>query len=827
MSQAATLLASLTDTASAYSSSEGHIIIGDDRFITVPESLKRLAVQYDHDVETVTFDCPRFWDEHDMFRMVPYINYLLPNGTTGQYKATNVSSDSSRLYFDWTISNNVTKYKGKLSFLVCIKKTDEEGYETNHWNSELNQDCYISEGLECTQTAVTRYPDIITQLLTRMDEVEAIATPEAMQAYTDTWLEENRESIASLVNNEGNEALRTKADAIICSTQGETISVSDSSDDYLRGLRVFGKTTQVTTTGKNLLNMTATSVTKNGVSFSVNDDNSITVTGTASSDTFLNVDIDTDINTEHINVPMIVSLEGGSANIGLFVGYFVDDTTHYSITSTDAITEKSFEYPETALRTRHYIKVPAGVSLHHVTVYPMIRLATIEDTTYEPYSGGVVSPSPEWPQELRSIENVAGHIYGKNLCTKELSIGNENVVIADFGKDISFDALTFSIDLVNASMVNTGSAFVNFEKADKTPYYITSASIGLIANTTYNKRIKGTARNITCKRVICYFKSQDYGIWSGEVKNAQLELGTVMTDYEPYVDEQSITIPYTLPGIPVSSDGNYTDSNGQQWICDEVDFERGVFVQRIKTFDLASISVWRGQSGWANTSAFFCDSAVADAVPVSGYFTKTNMLCNRLAISTPNDISNTVVNAIAQGAGNGLYASVDGVTTADDLKNYFLENETIIQYVLATPIETALTAEEIESFKQLHTNYPNTVVLNNAGAWTELKYNADTEIWVDNRIAERSALKSTTVTLYADKWVETSSGYSQVVTMNGVTANSKIDLQPSPDQLASLVEDEVSLVTGNNNSVVTIYAIGASPSSDMTMQVLITEVRSV
>lgn len=172
MSQAAALLASLSENASAYSSSEKHIVIGNDRFITVPESLKRLAVQYDHDVETVTFDCPRFWDEHDMSQMVIYINYLLPNGTTGQYKAKNVNASGQIMNFDWTISNNVTQYNGKLSFLVCIKKTDGNGHETNHWNSELNQDCYISEGLECTQTAVTKYPDIITQLLTRMDEVE-------------------------------------------------------------------------------------------------------------------------------------------------------------------------------------------------------------------------------------------------------------------------------------------------------------------------------------------------------------------------------------------------------------------------------------------------------------------------------------------------------------------------------------------------------------------------------------------------------------------------------------------------------------------------------
>lgn len=62
----------------------------------------------------------------------------------------------------------------------------------------------------------------------------------------------------------------------------------------------------------------------------------------------------------------------------------------------------------------------------------------------------------------------------------------------------------------------------------------------------------------------------------------QLEIGTKATVYEPY-REQLLTLPTPngLPGIPVTSGGNYTDQNGQQWVCDEVDLERGVKVQRI------------------------------------------------------------------------------------------------------------------------------------------------------------------------------------------------------------------------------------------------------
>lgn len=67
-----------------------------------------------------------------------------------------------------------------------------------------------------------------------------------------------------------------------------------------------------------------------------------------------------------------------------------------------------------------------------------------------------------------------------------------------------------------------------------------------------------------------------------EVTDIQLELGTTATAYSPY-REQLLTLPTPngLPGIPVTSGGNYIDPQGQQWVCDEVDLESGMRVQRV------------------------------------------------------------------------------------------------------------------------------------------------------------------------------------------------------------------------------------------------------
>ena len=162
--------------ASVDPSTEEHIVINDNRFISVPSSLKRIAVQFDHDVETVTFDCPRYWDGLDMSAMAVYINYMLPNKAKGYCIAKNViidESDSNIIHFDWTIGNGVTYVSGPLSFLICIKKTNSQGEVINHWNSELNTEMYISDGLECDDPYIPDfYKDVVTDLLVRMNTVE-------------------------------------------------------------------------------------------------------------------------------------------------------------------------------------------------------------------------------------------------------------------------------------------------------------------------------------------------------------------------------------------------------------------------------------------------------------------------------------------------------------------------------------------------------------------------------------------------------------------------------------------------------------------------------
>lgn len=174
MSQADELLMSLDEDVTE--TATGNLVVGADRFITVPDSLKKIAVQYDHDIETVTFDCPRYWDEHDLSKMRVYVNYMRADSVFGSHLCSNVvvdASDDSIMHFDWTISGHVTYVSGTITFLICVKNVDADGNEENIWHTEINSDMYVSTGMKCHDTILRRYPDIITQLLYRMDQSEA------------------------------------------------------------------------------------------------------------------------------------------------------------------------------------------------------------------------------------------------------------------------------------------------------------------------------------------------------------------------------------------------------------------------------------------------------------------------------------------------------------------------------------------------------------------------------------------------------------------------------------------------------------------------------
>ena len=154
---------------------EPNIVIGEDRFITVPDELQKIAVQFDHRIETVTFDCPRYWDGADMSKMLIYVHYTREDGLAGMYLCKNIMIDEenpSLMHFDWTLTRNVTGMSGLLRFLVSVSRVDKEGNISQYWSTEVNEQMHVSNGMDNAEVIQHKYPDIFSQMLQRMEEVD-------------------------------------------------------------------------------------------------------------------------------------------------------------------------------------------------------------------------------------------------------------------------------------------------------------------------------------------------------------------------------------------------------------------------------------------------------------------------------------------------------------------------------------------------------------------------------------------------------------------------------------------------------------------------------
>ena len=101
------------------------------------------------------------------------------------------------------------------------------------------------------------------------------------------------------------------------------------------------------------------------------------------------------------------------------------------------------------------------------------------------------------------------------------------------------------------------------------------------------------------------------------------------------------------------------------------------------------------------------------------------------------------------------------------------------------------------------------------------------EVWGGLNSNPVSLPRLVTITIPVSGWSGSNNMYSQVISVNGVNANSKLDLQPTSSQIAALKNAEIVLMASNNNGKVTIYSVNGKPSTNLTMQMLITDVEVI
>ena len=467
----------------------------------------------------------------------------------------------------------------------------------------------VSEVTEAKTTAVQAVTTEGDKQTKRVEDAAAGIVADREQ------INQNKTDIAGLV-----EGMTDLAPAIHSTASGSVITANDAAEGRpFRGLRVFGRTEQVQTTGAQLIN-TQGAGNSRGVDW-VFDKGVVTFSG---------VTVDTSTNRVNCAVNVKDVMEIGKT-------YFAKSFT-VGIASDVAVEKPSGviytrEYTPDGTETGICIRVlvdksnDAGIEID-LTAYVAIT-ENERLSSWEPYTGGKPSPSPEYPQEIVSA--------GES--------GTINVSISDSGSQ-----------------------------------------------------------------------------------------------------SQSLTLatPNGLPGVPVSKDGNYTDSNGQQWVCDEIDLERGKYVQRV--------AIEKNNGGWE----------LKPSSDTPGRFFQHNKLTNIFSIALKKSLCN-IASFTSWGApvndkyafalnGHGIYFSPPkgAEITAEELnaKLNSLSFPVVFVGELATPIERDLTTEEIAAYKALRTYGPTTVISNDAGAGMEVTYVADTKAYIDKKFKElNQAIVNTQIAL--------------------------------------------------------------------------------
>lgn len=341
---------------------------------------------------------------------------------------------------------------------------------------------------------------------------------------------------------------------------------------------------------------------------------------------------------------------------------------------------------------------------------------------FEPYTGGKTSPSIEIPAEIiNKGKNVSINVKvtGRNLLkpsfvpeVQEVYAGwkikddNENVVISIIDKkpneslyrDLYIGISRNGINAYEGVVWKLGSNGIVDKLVTSNGNYFT----------IYNPR------NVPLSDIFDRY-------------NIQIEYGIIPTPYEPYT-HQSLTLatPNGLPGIPVKTGGNYTDQNGQQWVCDEVDLGRGKYVQRVEDFII-------NQNTNILTSMGIYGAPEKDTI-LARYSDRTikkngAILCRELIHIQNWSVDSESVHTTETSIDFRLSRKRLGLgteTTTDENKTAvlkFLETTPLHCLVeLNTPIERDLTPEELAAYKSIVTHNDTTVVSNNENCNMKIKY---------------------------------------------------------------------------------------------------------
>lgn len=413
-------------------------------------------------------------------------------------------------------------------------------------------------------------------------------------------IEQNKTDIASLKTETGSlkEDISTKITKFYASSQGET-HLADSDNGKIMDMMVYGKSEQKRYSGKNLLNATLQTTTQNGITCTANGDGTYTLNGTATAITVF--DIAQDVSCSSFR---LVGCPVGGVHDA---SYELQARTNNLIYGYDTGDGKNIKADENfSIR----IRINDGINCNNLLFKPMIVDASLyPDTTYDdfgPYTGGIPIPNPDYPQEIKSVVNPTVKVCGKNLAQPLMPTTTVDGVTVTNNGDGTYTLNGTAIANATFRLDQSG-----YGKADNLKKYKGTYTFSR-SNTSYEARVmqhntwkqvmylgigsQSITKKIDIDDCFVFISTSKGTTYNNVLVDLQIEFGSTATAFEPY-HEQTATLPYTLNAIPVSAGGNVT-IDGQQYISDYADVERGKLVNMVDSSKLDNTQSIVNKTEW-------------------------------------------------------------------------------------------------------------------------------------------------------------------------------------------------------------------------------------
>lgn len=357
----------------------------------------------------------------------------------------------------------------------------------------------------------------------------------------------------------------------------------------------------------------------------------------------------------------------------------------------------------------------------NATVYFQIEKGSVAHD-YEPYVGGKPSPSPEYPQEIKSVGDngsVVVNVTGANVL-EGTKLGVKTTV-----SGITYTTYENGV-LVTGTAANISSMSLHEDmthRLTRGTYYLTTK--GLSPSVTLNFFFVGIFSSDIQNKEITLTRNVDYSlmlqILKGATVNTTVQVSLTkskITSYEPYQEEQTVAFPYILNAIPVSSGGNYIDQSGQQYIADRVVEKDGVFgIERNTATDVPVLT-----------------KELRETPDVKGRFIQDGAFKKTFTFNAP--LVNIGYGTNWGVAGNVIDKWIFGVSkktlyisppknlnyTSEDIFNALKDLNIKVYGALLVPFFEPLPVDIQAKLRTLVTYYPVTIIENNYNAWMKATY---------------------------------------------------------------------------------------------------------